>query len=226
MSKVVVFGFSGFAGGAITRELVARGHEVVGVSRTAPSAGEGVSVRAGSVFDEALVRELAVGADHIVVALHAHGSPELQGVEGSGSLPSNPALVTALPNLTAAAIAEGATLSFVGGAGSLRVSEEGPRLFETPDFPAAYLPESRAHGAVLDALRESPAELDWFYVSPAAEFGEWNPGERTGTFRIGGEVLLSAADGSSTISGADYAIAYVDEIERGEHRRERFGVAY
>ncbi|MGO2139899.1 MAG: NAD(P)-dependent oxidoreductase [Leucobacter sp.] len=211
MSKVVVFGFSGYAGGAITRELVSRGHEVLGVSRTAPSAGEQVAVRAGSVFDEALVREVAAGADHLVVALHAQ---------------SDPALATALPALTAAAIAEGATLSFVGGAGSLRVSENGPRLFETPDFPEAYLPEARAHGAILDTLRESPAELDWFYVSPAAEFGAWAAGERTGSFRIGGDVLLTAADGSSTISGADYAIAYVDEIERGEHRRARFSVAY
>lgn len=211
MSKVVVFGFSGYAGGAITRELVVRGHEVLGVSRTAPSAGEQVAVRAGSVFDEALVREVAAGADHLVVALHAQGDP---------------ALVTALPALTATAIAEGATLSFVGGAGSLLVSENGPRLFETPDFPEAYLPEARAHGAILDALRESPAELDWFYVSPAAEFGAWAAGERTGSFRVGGDVLLTAADGSSTISGADYAIAYVDEIERGEHRRARFSVAY
>lgn len=211
MSKVVVFGFSGYAGGAITRELVSRGHEVLGVSRTAPSAGEQVAVRAGSVFDEALVREVAAGADHLVVALHAQGDP---------------ALATALPALTAAAIAEGATLSFVGGAGSLRVSENGPRLFETPDFPEAYLPEARAHGAILDTLRESPAELDWFYVSPAAEFGAWAAGERTGSFRIGGDVLLTAADGSSTISGADYAIAYVDEIERGERRRARFSVAY
>ena len=28
------------------------------------------------------------------------------------------------------------------------------------------------------------------------------------------------------ISGADYAIAFVDEIEKPEHRRQRFSVAY
>lgn len=211
MARVVVFGFSGYAGGAITRELVARGHDVLGVSRNPEGADAPVEVRAGSIFDDQLVREVAQGADHLVVALHAS---------------SEPALETALPSLTSAAIAEGATLSFVGGAGSLLVAAEGPRLFETADFPAAYQPEARAHGAILDTLRAAPAELDWFYVSPAAEFGSWNAGERTGTFRIGGDVLLTAADGSSTISGADYAIAYVDEIERAEHRRARFSVAY
>ena len=211
MSRVVVFGYSGYAGGAITRELAERGHDVLGVSRGADGEAAAVAVRAGSIFDAQLVEEVAAGADHLVVALHAQGEPPL---------------ATALPHLMASAVAHGATLSFVGGAGSLRVGENGPRVFETPDFPEAYLPEAQAHGAILDSLREAPAELDWFYVSPAAEFGSWNPGERTGEFRIGGDVLLTAPDGSSTISGADYAIAYVDEIERGEHRRERFGVAY
>lgn len=33
-------------------------------------------------------------------------------------------------------------------------------------------------------------------------------------------------DGNSNISGADYAKAFVDEIEKPEHRRQRFSVAY
>ncbi len=211
MSHVVVFGFSGYAGGAITAELVARGHRVTGVSRTPSTEAPNVEVRAGSIFDADFVREVTRDADQIVVALHASGEP---------------ALITALPHLTEAAIAAGARLSFVGGAGSLLVAAGGPRLFDTPDFPEEYLGEARGHGAILDALRESTDELDWFYVSPAATFGAWNAGERTGEFRIGGDVMLTDANGESAISGADYAIAYVDEIEQGAHHRARFGVAY
>ena len=57
-------------------------------------------------------------------------------------------------------------------------------------------------------------------------FRAWAPGEHTGTFRLGGDVLLADEAGNSEISGADLAHAFVDEIERPAHRRARFTVAY
>ncbi|WP_395475405.1 hypothetical protein [Saccharopolyspora spinosa] len=51
-------------------------------------------------------------------------------------------------------------------------------------------------------------------------------GERTGTYRIGGDVALFDENGKSEISGADFALAVVDEIERHEHPREHISVAY
>lgn len=68
--------------------------------------------------------------------------------------------------------------------------------------------------------------MDWFYVSPAAEFGAWVPGERTGTFRLGSDVLVADAEGRSFISGADFAIAFVDEIDEPARTQARFPVAY
>jgi hypothetical protein len=215
MARVVVFGVTGYAGGHITAELVARGHEVLGVARDVSKAPEGVATREGSIFDAALVREVAQGADQIVVALPARATTE-----------GGPLLIEALPNLVEVAVAEGARLSFVGGAGSLKVSEDGPQLFHTPEFPDEFKGEALPHGAILDALRESDESLQWFYVSPAGSFGSWNPGERTGVFRLGGDVLLADAKGDSSISGADLAIAYVDEIEQAAHPRARFTVAY
>jgi putative NADH-flavin reductase len=213
MAKVVVFGFTGYAGSAITAELVARGHEVVGVARSEAASSEGVTAAAGSVSDEAFVRGVAAGASHIVVSL-----PAAPRADGDASL------VDAIPLLTEVAVAEGARLGVVGGAGSLLVSEGG--LLDTPEFPAEVKPEAIAHGEVLEALRAGDEALDWFYVSPAATFGSWNVGERTGGYRVGGDLLLADAEGDSSISGADYAIAFVDEIERGDHSRTRFSVAY
>ncbi|GAA3290300.1 hypothetical protein GCM10020295_04320 [Streptomyces cinereospinus] len=63
-------------------------------------------------------------------------------------------------------------------------------------------------------------------LSPPQGFGHYAPGEPTGTFRLGGDVLLTDAEGKSHISGADFATAFVNEIERPAHRRERFTVAY
>ena len=59
-----------------------------------------------------------------------------------------------------------------------------------------------------------------------AAFGAWVPGEATGQFRVGGDILLTDAEGNSNISGADLATAIVDEIETPAHRRQRFTVAY
>jgi len=215
LSQIVIFGVTGYAGGNIARELVRRGHSITGVARTADLTLDGVEVVTGSIADVELLRSTAAGADHLVVAIPA--SPRQEG---------DAALLDTVPDLIRTAIDAGARLSFVGGAGSLHVADGGPRLYETPGFPQEYKAEAVAHGAVLDALRESPAELDWFYVSPGAGFGSWNAGERTEDFRLGGDVLLSDADGHSDISGADYAIAYADEIERGAHPRQRFTVSY
>jgi putative NADH-flavin reductase len=52
------------------------------------------------------------------------------------------------------------------------------------------------------------------------------PGEATGQYRVGGDILVTNANGDSEISGADYAKAFVDEIEQPAHRRKRFTVAH
>jgi hypothetical protein len=89
-----------------------------------------------------------------------------------------------------------------------------------------FLAEAKSHEKVLDALRRSDSPADWFYVSPAAGFGSYAPGERTGNYRTGGEILLADESGKSFISGDDYAIAFLDEIDNPSHSRSRFGVAY
>jgi putative NADH-flavin reductase len=121
--------------------------------------------------------------------------------------------------------AAAARLGVMGGAGSLQTTPGGPLLVETPDFPPAAKPESTAQKAVLDALRATDADVDWFYVSPGASYGQNRTPHRTGKFRVGGDVLLVDADGRSTISAEDLAVAVVDEIERPAHHRERFTVS-
>jgi putative NADH-flavin reductase len=109
----------------------------------------------------------------------------------------------------------------VGGAGSLEVAP-GQAAADQPGFPDAYLPEALAHRDVL-AFYRTVDDLDWTYVSPAAEIA---PGERTGRFRIGGDLMLTDAHGNSRVSAEDYAIAFVDELEKDAHPRARMSVAY
>lgn len=214
MSTIVIFGGTGYAGGNIAREAVGRGHQVISYSRSEPTERtDGVEYRTGSLTDDTVVKQAASDADDLVVATH--------GLDVGGS-----PLVDHVDRLVAVAIEHGARLSFVGGAGTLDVAKGGPRLVDTPEFHEDWKPEALAHAKVLEAIREAPAELDWFYVSPAALFGSFAPGETTGVYRLGGDELVTDADGNSEISGTDYALAYVDEIERGDHPRQRFTVAH
>ncbi|WP_439690623.1 NAD(P)-dependent oxidoreductase [Curtobacterium sp. SP.BCp] len=215
MTSIVVFGGTGYAGSAITREALSRGITVTAVARDTSKLepADGLTLAQGDAFDTDFVAEVAKGADVVVVALHA--------VQADGS-----ELKDRFQHFVDAASAAGARLGIVGGAGSLFVAEGGPRLFDTPEFPDAFKGEAKSHAAILDALKASDTEVDWFYVSPAAAFGSYNPGERKGTYRTTDDVLLTDAEGNSDISGEDFAIAFVDEIVTPAHHRARFGVAY
>lgn len=65
-------------------------------------------------------------------------------------------------------------------------------------------------------------DMRWTYLSPAADFQA--DGERTGAYLLGGEELILNDAGESIISYADYAIAMVDEIEKGDHIQQRISV--
>jgi hypothetical protein len=120
----------------------------------------------------------------------------------------------------------GLRLGVLGGASSVLVSEGGPRLFDTAETAPEVLPEVQTGLDVLETLRQAPDTLDWFYVSPAASFGAWVDAPETGAYRRSGDVLLSDENGVSQISGADLALAVVDEIEQPRYRRRRFHVAH
>lgn len=214
MTRIVVIGGSGYAGGNVVREAASRGHEVTSVSRSAPAEQvPGVTYVAGSVLDADVRAEALRTADVVVVALSPRGDMAGETRHAIGTLANE-------------AQEAGVRLGVIGGAGSLLVAEGGPRLVDSGEFPEAIKAEAQEMGAVLDDLRASDAALDWFFVSPAAGFGGFAPGEALGTYRVGGDVLLADENGNSFISGADLAKAIVDEIEQPAHRRARFTVAY
>ena len=111
-------------------------------------------------------------------------------------------------------------LLMVGGAGSLEVSP-GVQLIDSGYLPAEWKPIALAHREALQILRAS--DLDWTSLCPAAFF---EPGPRTGVFRLGTDNLIANEKGDSRISMEDYAIAMVDELEKHAHPRQRFSVGY
>ncbi|MER7448466.1 NAD(P)H-binding protein [Microbacterium sp. NPDC097977] len=213
MARIVVLGGTGYAGRHIVAEAVSRGHEVIAISRSTPSdAVEGASYVQGSALEKGALASAVDGADAVVSALSPRGDMTDRVLD---------ALRVVIAELDGART----RLGVVGGAGGSLVAPGGPRLFDL-DFPEEYKHEAQVGIDSLALLESTDESLDWFFVHPAEVFGPWAEGERTGHYRDGGDVIVRDDEGKSFISGADFAVAVVDEIERPAHRRGRFTVGY
>jgi putative NADH-flavin reductase len=212
VARIVVFGGTGYTGSNVVREAVARGHDVVSVSRSSPAEPvPGARYEVGDV--EQLAPSVVLGADAVVATLSPRGDMAGRLVEVYGGL-------------ARAAAEAGARYLQVGGFSSLRPAPDAPRFVEG-DVPEQYRAEALEGEATRVLLADrAPADLDWVFVSPAGSYGAWAPGERTGTYRVGGEVALFDGEGGSSISGGDFAAAILDEVESRAHSREQIGVAY
>lgn len=213
MSRIAVLGGTGYAGSHIVAEAVRRGHTVLSVARTVPAERvEGATYIEATLLDvPTLVNEL-IGVDVVVSAVAARG-------DMLGALrPAIEQLLSVLP--------EDVRIGVIGGAGGSLVAEGGPRLVDTEGFADEYKPEALEAIGILEDLQTRAGDRDWFYIHPAGGFGAWAPGERTGSYRDGGDVLVVDENGDSFISGADLAVAVLDEIETPRHSRERFTVGY
>jgi uncharacterized protein len=201
--KVALIGASGNAGSRILRELVQRAHAVLALARHEKRipALAGVTVQALDANDGTALAAAISGSDAVVSAVKFLEA-DTQG-------------------LVDAIIRSGVKRYLVvGGAGSLEVAP-GELEMNSTKFPAHVKPEAAAGARFLGQLRACP--LDWSYVCPSRFF---QPGLRTGQFRIGTDQLLTGADGKSAISFEDFAMALVDELERPRHLRQRFTVGY
>ncbi|HUI71330.1 MAG TPA: NAD(P)-dependent oxidoreductase [Spirochaetia bacterium] len=212
--KIVVFGITGRIGIRVAKEALDRGHEVTGVARDPSSATlrhPKLRTARGDVTEASTVALVAAGHDAVVCAVGP--TPKDGGVDVILKAPR--ALMDGLKKVGAK------RFLVVGGAGSLEVAP-GKVLMDSPDFPAAWKPVAKAAADAL-ALYRKERDLEWTYLSPAALI---EPGTRTGSYRTGGEKLLTDAKGTSAISMEDFAIAVVDELEKPRHVRQRFTVAY
>jgi uncharacterized protein len=206
--KIALIGATGYTGSRILAEALSRGHEVTALVRdtTKITPAPRLEAKAADVTQTAALAALIAGHDVVISAF----SP---GKDSSG--------LGAASIVEAVKSAKVARLLVVGGAGSLEVAP-GKRLIDQPDFPAEWKGGAIKTAAFLDALKTEPA-LNWTFLSPAANLV---PGPRTGKYRVGGDRLLTDATGESRITTDDLAVAMLDEVERAQHSRRRFTVAY
>lgn len=207
MVKVAVVCANGKAGKLIANEAVQRGFDVTAIVR-GKNRTDARKVITKDLFD--LTREDLDGFDVVVDAF---------GVWKEDVLPQHS---TSLKHLCDILSNTDTRLVVVGGAGSLYVNKEHTMtVMETPGFPDIFKPLASSMEKALTELRQRD-DVRWTYISPAGDFQA--DGTKTGKYILGGEELILNSKGESVISYADYAIALVDEIEKGNHIRQRITV--
>ena len=208
--NIALYGATGKAGACILKELLDRAHTVTAIVRDPAklSPRPGLTVLPGDLSEVARIAEAVRGQEAVI---SAYGP----GVNSPGDLVG--ATARLVEGLEQAGVAR---LVMVGGAGSLEVAP-GVQLVDSGYLPEEWKPIALAHRDALHLLQTSG--LDWTSLCPAAYF---EPGPRTGVFRLGKDNLVANEKGDSRISMEDYAIALVDELEKHEHPRQRFSVGY
>lgn len=209
---VVVFGSAGRLGRTVVAEAASRGHQVVGVVHQGAPASipDGVVMVEGDATDADLVLCLAEPTDVLVSTV---GGPDktlyLQVARTFVSV--------------ARQLGERAPRIIHSGGGGSLLDPQGARFVDAPGFAEQLRPEVLGQAAALDYYRTT-TDVEWTYMSPPP--GNFQPGPRTGRYRVGRDQPVTDAAGGSAISYEDYAVALVDEIEHPRHLRQRFTVGY
>ena len=205
--KIAVVCANGKAGQLIVKEALSRGLDVTAVVRG------GNRTEASQVIQKDLYDLTAADLKGFDVVIDAFGAWT------EDTLPQHS---TSLKHLCDILSGTDVRLLVVGGAGSLYVNpEHTAQVMDGPDFPDVFKPLASNMGKALAELRQR-SDVKWTYVSPAGDFQA--EGERTGKYILGGEELTLNGRGESVISYADYAIAMVDEAQKGSHIQQRISV--
>ena len=202
--KIAVICANGKAGKLIVEEAVKRGMDVTAVVRgeNKTSAPHTISK---DLFD--LSKEDLAGFD-VVIDAFGTWAPETLHLHSES-----------LKHLCDILSGTNIRLLVVGGAGSLYINKEHTKqVMDAPDFPEMFKPLAQKQGKSLDEIRNRK-DVKWTYISPAGDFRADGP--RTGEYILAGEEFTVNAKGESIISYADYAIAMIDEAEKGNHIQQR-----
>jgi putative NADH-flavin reductase len=205
--KVAVVCANGRVGRLVVKEAIDRGLDVTAVAKDENETATKEYI-CKDLFD--LTKADLEGFDVVVDAFGAWAEEEL------------PNHTKSLMHLCDILSGKKTRLVVVGGAGSLYVNPEHTAVVsDGPDFPPQFLPLAKAQGKALEELRKRN-DVQWTFISPAGDFQA--EGERTGEYILAGEELTLNSRGESIISYADYAIAMVDEITKGNHIQQRISV--
>ena len=214
--KVAVIGTTGFVGKNITNELVNRGIEVIGISRTQQQSGKTNLVYVG--VDATDVNVLSSVIKDVDVVINAFGSGWTNPNIYEEFIAGSKAIQKAVKQSGVK------RLISIGGAGSLYLPD-GTELIDS--FPAdnPFVPGAKAARDYYHILKEEK-ELDWTFFSPAMDMHQGITTGRTGKYRLGTDYPVMDEYGKNVLSVEDLAVVIADEVETPRHHQMRFTAAY
>lgn len=215
--SIVVFGASGNIGSNIRKEALSRSHRVTAVTRSTQLEPEAnLTTLSADIANADDVARIVAGHDAVISAY----SPGLRNYSAEDAAE----LIRKAHHALFAGVkrANVKRLILVGGVGSLEASP-GVDVVDSDFYPADHKAHTLHNREILRSLKRGEHDLDWTYVSPPLNI---KSGTRTGRFRLGTDQLLRDAEGDSRISEADFAIAILDELDKGQFIRKRFTAAY
>lgn len=199
--NIAVIGATGMVGSRVVAEAAQRGERVDAYSRKGDAQASALVTPHTLEFGDTKAVVDVINS-HDVTLITVAGRDKYDAVREA-----HHALIEAKPQ---------GRILVVGGAGALQI-DANTKLFDSPEFPEAYLPEAKTFGAVLDDYRANAGDLQWSMIAPSPEIA---PGKRTG-------LLATALDqpAGGFVSAEDFAVAVVNELEQPQHLGERFTVA-
>ena len=207
---IAVIGASGWLGGLIAREAIARGHTVTAVGRDASRLEiPGTRIAVADLDDPDSIATAVASADVVVSSVTDRTTDDRSRIAATVRT-----LLDVLPRAGVSRVA------FVGGGGSLETAP-GVRAVDAPTFPGEYKAEALAQADALAILRAHAGPPDWTYMSPPPHY--LVPGEKSGRYIVrGGDSPAVNESGESWITAGDFAAAFVDELENDQFPRRRF----
>lgn len=205
--KIAVIGANGKAGKLIVKETIERNHDVTAVVRS-ENKSEASKVINKDLFE---LTKTDLADFDVVVSAFGTFNPDTLSLHSK-----------TVEHFSEILDGTNTHLLIVGGAGSLYLdSSKTTKLFESPEFPEIFKPLAKAQADELDLLR-TKENINWTFVSPAADFVEDGP--KTNNYAIAGEIFTTNEEGVSYVSYADYASALLDIIEANSNIKERVSI--
>ena len=219
-ADLVIYGASGNFGSDIVDEALARGHSVIGVSRSPENLTvdhPNFTAVKGDVTDLESVLEIIAGADAVIMSLRGNGA--------DNTAQETATYKGAATYIQAARILGDATPRVLQVGNQATLYRDGVLSFDAAvaenRYPAgsALYGRVEAHLLIIDLYEAEPA-LNWTLFAPSGSIG---PGERRGRYSVGDRVYRGDPTG---ISQQDYAIAFIDEIENPKYPRQVISIGY